>query len=455
MATIELPDLGLVRNYPQQGPRYTSYPTALEMHTDFSLSDWQQGLAQSTQRHLGIYLHIPFCHSLCYYCGCNKIVTRQQQKADEYVQVLLREISFRANYFGLHKVSQIHFGGGTPSFLSADQLALILQRIKERFDLADQLEISIEIDPRRLPDNYLSDLAAIGVNRISMGVQDTQRDVQIAINRVQDTTLIANLIEQAREANMHSVNLDLVYGLPYQTETGFAATLSDVIAMDPDRISLFSYAHMPQRFAAQRKIKSATLPDAEAKLALMQQAITTLTHAGYQFIGMDHFAKPHDPLSKAWREDRVHRNFQGYTTFNGDLLGMGVSAISQLGTGLSQNAKQLSEYYARMDNHQQATERGYLLNEDDRVRAAVISDLMCKLRVNKQAFNNKFGLDFDQYFEQELEKLTPYIMDGWVTNSQDQLIIQPNARLLVRLACMAFDRYLQQHVPSQRFSQVV
>lgn len=449
-------DPEVLARYNANGPRYTSYPTALEFHEDFDHSDRVEAVKLSTSQDLSLYVHIPFCHSLCYYCGCNKIVTRHSHKADQYLDALILEIKSRSKAFIRYSVRQLHLGGGTPSFLTQQQMARLLNAIREHFNVADDIEMSIEIDPRRLPDNYLAELAALGFNRLSIGVQDTNTDVQLAINRVQDTDYIAGLVQQARELGINSVNLDLIYGLPMQSTRGFAKTLNDVIAMDPDRISLFSYAHLPSRFAAQRKIKDAWLPDAKTKLALMEQAINAFTQAGYQFIGMDHFAKPEDELAVAQRQGRLNRNFQGYTTTaDCDLLGLGVSSISAIGPSYSQNVKTLAEYYQLVLDQGHALERGVMLNTDDKIRRWVISQLMCNFQLSMDFFKQHFGLTFSEYFADELQSLEAFIQDELITVSEKAIVVEPHAKLLIRSICMKFDAYRQLQQELRQFSKVI
>ncbi|MBC3764505.1 oxygen-independent coproporphyrinogen III oxidase [Neptunicella marina] len=446
----------VLARYNANGPRYTSYPTALEFHEDFDYFDRIEAVKQSTSQDLSLYVHIPFCHSLCYYCGCNKIVTRHSHKADQYLDALIQEIKSLSQAYIRYSVRQLHLGGGTPSFLTQKQMARLLSAIRQHFNVVDDIEMSIEIDPRRLPDNYMAELAELGFNRLSIGVQDTNTDVQLAINRVQDTAYITGLVKKARELGINSVNLDLIYGLPMQSTTGFAKTLSDVIAMDPDRISLFSYAHLPSRFAAQRKIKDAWLPDAKTKLALMEQAINVFTRAGYQFIGMDHFAKPEDELAVAQRQGRLNRNFQGYTTTaDCDLLGLGVSSISAVGPSYSQNVKTLAEYYQLIADQGHALERGVTLTQDDKIRRWVISQLMCNFQLNTDIFRQHFALEFAEYFSDELKSLSEFIQDDLITVSEKGIVVEPQAKLLIRSICMKFDTYRQQQQELRQFSKVI
>jgi oxygen-independent coproporphyrinogen-3 oxidase len=437
-----LTDTHLLKKYNTNAPRYTSYPTALTFTKDFSAADFICAVKRSTQKDLALYIHIPFCHSLCYYCGCNKVVTRQQDKADIYLNYLENEILLRARLFLHKKVHQVHFGGGTPSFLTVAQISRSMDILRSHFSLVKNAEISIEIDPRRISPVYLDHLKQQGFNRISFGVQDTNKKVQVAINRLQDTQFIAQLVKRAKQLGFKSVNLDLIYGLPWQDEHTFAKTLSDIIAMQPDRVSLFSYAHLPTRFAAQRKIHDNWLPSPELKALLMLQAISTLTNHGYEMIGMDHFALRTDELTQAQRAGVLHRNFQGYTVLqNCDLLGLGVSSISTIGNTFSQNHKELNDYYASLDDSGDALEKGVVLTQDDQIRASVIKDLMCNGRIDKQNVEQNYHIDFDHYFADSLLKLEQFIDDGLITQSNKKIELQAKGRLLVRHIAMVFDAY--------------
>ncbi|WP_111977669.1 oxygen-independent coproporphyrinogen III oxidase [Algibacillus agarilyticus] len=446
----------LLKKYNTSGPRYTSYPTALEFHSDFQQLDLLAAVGGSNTTDLSLYLHIPFCHSLCYYCGCNKIVTRHRHKADQYIDYLIREISAQAPLFSSYKIKQLHLGGGTPSFLTIEQMTRLITVLKQEFDFNLQLEMSIEIDPREIELDYINQLASLGFNRLSIGVQDIDEKVQTAINRTQSTEFVAQLIQRAKQVGMKSVNVDLIYGLPHQTSQTFANTLAAVKGMDVDRISLFSYAHLPQRFAAQRKLKDEWLPSSELKFALMQQAIETLTAYGYELIGMDHFAKPDDELAIAQRSGHLHRNFQGYTTSaECDLLGLGVSSISAIGQSYSQNKKDLKAYYQAIDEHEHALEKGLMLTLDDVIRGDVIKSIMCNLYVDKQRISKTYGIDFDAYFIAEQKSLTTFIDDELMLNTAQAIEIKAQARLLVRNIAMSFDAYMQQHINQQRFSRVI
>jgi oxygen-independent coproporphyrinogen III oxidase len=454
--SVELFDQALMNKYNISGPRYTSYPTALEFKEGFKQSDLLKAIDNSPNRELSLYIHIPFCHSLCYYCGCNKIVTRHSEKADVYLQYLAEEITAKAALFNDYEVIQLHLGGGTPSFLSKEQLSSLLSLLQDKFTFAKQCEMSIEVDPRQIQLEFADDLANLGFNRLSIGVQDIDPKVQKAINREQSIDFITQFVARAKQVGFRSINLDLIYGLPHQTPESFKLTLNWVNTLDVERISLFSYAHMPNRFAAQRKIRDEWLPNAEQKLALMKLSIETLCEFGYEFIGMDHFAKPDDELAVAQREGKLHRNFQGYTSKGDcDLLGLGVSAISAIGNCFSQNIKELPAYYKQIKQQQNAIEKGVVLSEDDLLRAEVIRELMCNLHLNKDAIEAKYLIKFDQYFSEAISSLVSFVNDGLLIISPHSISVKPKARLLVRLICMCFDTYMQQQSKLQRYSRVI
>lgn len=449
-------DESLIKKYDKSGPRYTSYPTALEFKDNFDNEDFIKAVKTSLNQKLSIYIHIPFCHSLCYYCGCNKVVTRNQDKLHAYLEYLKQEITQRAALFKDFEVNQLHFGGGTPSFLSETQLNELMSYLKRYFEFSDDAEVSIEIDPRNIELSYASAVAKMGFNRISLGVQDTNTEVQEAINRVQSTDFIAKFVNKARESGIQSVNLDLIYGLPYQTPENFTSTLDDIISMDPDRISLFSYAHLPERFAAQRKIPSASLPQGENKMALMKLAISHFKQNGYVLIGMDHFAKPEDELAQARSRKALGRNFQGYTIEQEqDLLGLGVTAISSIGNIYSQNAKSLKDYYSQFDAQLNCVEKGITLGEDDLLRRFVIKELMCNLFLDKQNVSETFEVDFDAYFAEELTALKEFEKDGLLRMNQHFIEVFEPARLFIRNICMCFDAYMKKKANQQRFSRII
>mgnify|MGYP003384304182 FL=1 len=449
-------DPQLLSKYNTSGPRYTSYPTALEFHDDFNHDDFIQAIKDSPNRELSLYVHIPFCHTLCYYCGCNKVITRHRDKADTYLEYLAQEIALQAPLFTDYKVKQLHWGGGTPSFLTHQQITTLVSLLKEKFDFADDLEMSIEIDPREIEMDLAQHLYSLGFNRLSLGVQDLDLKVQEAINRVQSTQFIGDFIAHAKQVGFKSINIDLIYGLPHQTLENFAKTLDKAHEWDVDRISLFSYAHLPSRFASQRKLRDEWLPDVKLKFALMKLSIETLCNYGYDFIGMDHFAKPNDELSIAQGNGTLHRNFQGYTTKGGcDLLGLGVSSISAIGNSFSQNIKELKAYYQAIETQQHAQVKGVSLSTDDIIRGEVIRELMCNLFLDKNKLNEKYNIIFDEYFSEDLPLLDTFIEDGLVVNTGDSIEVNQKARLLIRIICMSFDAYMKKHVNQQRFSRVI
>ncbi len=449
-------DATILQKYDRHGPRYTSYPTALEFNSEFKNFDFESALRTNVAGGLSLYFHLPFCHSLCYYCGCNKIVTRHPEKADQYLDALIQEMAFRSSQVGKRAVSQIHLGGGTPSFLSEAQLSRLMFWVNRLFNVKADAQISIEIDPRRIAVDYIDCLSELGFTRLSIGVQDTSANVQRAINREQSTSFIKKLIQRAHQLQMNSVNIDLIYGLPHQTLASYASTMKEVQCLNADRISLFSYAHLPHRFAAQRKIKDTWLPSSALKLQLMRMATEHFLNAGYEIIGMDHFAKPDDELAIAQREGRLHRNFQGYTVSDDmDVLGMGVSAISSIGNIYSQNCKELSGYYEAMENQGHAVEKGRVLTDDDLVRRFVIKELMCNLKVDKKAVETRYDINFDVYFADAIHALAPLVAEQLIENDDDFLVVKNRARLIIRSICMAFDAYLPGERQPMRYSRII
>lgn len=446
----------LLSKYNTHAPRYTSYPTALGFSEEFTRQQFVEAIQQSSSRFLCLYIHIPFCHSLCYYCGCNKIVTRHQHKADIYLDYLEKEIVGQSALFQKYKVQQLHLGGGTPSFLNEVQMTRLMEILNRQFTIVHDAEMSIEIDPRKIQLSYIDMLKQQGFNRISIGVQDTNEKVQLAINRPQDTQFVAKLVERAQQLAFTSVNVDLIYGLPWQDQVTFATTLADVMAMRPERISLFSYAHLPSRFAAQRKILDHWLPSPDLKVKLMHQAIEMLTQQGYIFIGMDHFALPNDQLSKAYRAGTLHRSFQGYTTHgNSDLLGLGLSSISSINHTYSQNYKDLLGYYESLDEKGNALEKGVSLSLDDQIRAAVIKDVMCNGKVFKSTIERQFNICFNDYFSAEIINLQPMAIDGLISLSEDIFQVINAGRLLVRHIASVFDAYQSSQLQNIALSRVV
>ena len=449
-------DQEILNKYNYSGPRYTSYPTALEFHEAFTISDYDMACTQYPERPLSLYIHIPFCHQLCYYCGCNKVITRHAHKADQYLDALEHEIRQRATLLAGRMVTQLHFGGGTPTFLSAQQITRLMNLLRQEFTFDTEAEISIEVDPREIELTLLDHLRSEGFNRLSIGVQDFNKEVQKLVNREQDEDFIFALVEHAKALGFRSTNLDLIYGLPKQTKASFAQTLEKVLTMQPGRLSIFNYAHMPQLFAAQRKIKEEDLPQAQEKMAILQETITSLTEAGYQFIGMDHFAKPDDELAIAQREGILHRNFQGYTTQGEcDLVGFGVSAISMIGDVYAQNQKELKKYYAQVDELRHALWKGVSLDQDDLLRREVIKQLICNFKLDKKAIEAEFGVQFEHYFQEDLALLATFINDQLVEMDENEIRVTLRGRLLIRNICMSFDKYLRIKARQQQFSRVI
>ncbi|WP_040977314.1 oxygen-independent coproporphyrinogen III oxidase [Necropsobacter massiliensis] len=449
-------DLALIQKYNQSGPRYTSYPTALEFNQEYTEADFETAAARYPDRPLSLYVHIPFCHKLCYFCACNKVITRHQHKADIYLDYLEKEISNRAGLFASRRVTQIHWGGGTPTYLTEHQSARLMNMLREHFHIDPQAEISIEMDPREIELSMLEHLRKIGFNRISMGVQDFNKAVQKAVNREQDEAFIRALLIRARELGFTSTNLDLIYGLPLQTVDSFMFTLQKVIELNPDRLSVFNYAHLPSRFAGQAKIKDAQLPSPETKLTILQKTIETLNGAGYRFIGMDHFAKPDDELAIAQQNGVLHRNFQGYTTQEEcDLLGLGVSAISLLGDTYAQNQKELKHYYAALETQGIALHKGLVLTQEDCLRRDVIKQLICNFKLDYRPIERQYGIDFSQHFAEDLALLQPLAQDGLIEINPQGLQVSSKGRLLIRNICLCFDTYSRQQAKQQQFSRII
>jgi oxygen-independent coproporphyrinogen-3 oxidase len=454
-------DPDLIRKYGISGPRYTSYPTADRFVEAFDAQACRYWLGNRNiggfSRPLSLYVHLPFCDTICYYCACNKIVTRDHGRSAKYVEYLEREAALVAAEMGEDRaVTQLHWGGGTPTFLSDAELAGLMRMLATHFTLAKDGEYSIEVDPRKVTPERVALLAELGFNRISLGVQDFDPAVQRAVNRVQSVTETEGIIRAARLHGFRSVNVDLIYGLPKQTLEGFSRTLEQVIESEPDRIALYSYAHLPTVFKPQRRILDADLPSGEAKLALLAHAIDWLQSQGYVYIGMDHFAKPGDDLAVAQRQGRLTRNFQGYSSSgDADIVGLGVSAIGKLGAAYSQNVKDLDEYYIRLDEGALPVLRGIELSADDIVRRAVIQALACQFEVSKESISIAHLVDFDRYFAQELAVLAQHEREGLVRLDDEWIAVTPQGRLLVRVLCMVFDKYLWAAQRRAQYSKVI
>lgn len=453
-------DADLIRRYDLAGPRYTSYPTAVQFHDDIGPFDLLHALRDSRKagRPLSLYVHVPFCAHICYYCACNKVITKDRGRALPYLEKLEREIEIISRYVDrTQPIEQLHFGGGTPTFLSHDELRRLMQHLRQHFNLLDDDsgDYSIEIDPREADWSTMGLLRELGFNRVSLGVQDLDPEVQRAVNRLQTLEETRAIVEAARTLQFRSVNIDLIYGLPKQTPERFARTVAEVIALQPDRLSLFNYAHLPERFMPQRRISSDDLPSPADKLAMLQNSIEQLTRAGYRYIGMDHFALPDDELAIAQEEGTLQRNFQGYTTHGHcDLIGLGVSAISQIGDLYSQNDSDIASYQQTLGNGQLATRRGLHCNADDRLRRAVIQQLICHFELRFADIEQAHDVVFRDYFEALWPELEQLHHDGLIELGTEGIQVRPAGRLLVRSLCMLFDRYLNDQV-RQRFSRVI
>lgn len=437
----------LIRRYDRPGARYTSYPTALEFHTGFGVAELSAAVARSNAsgRELSLYVHVPFCLSPCFYCGCTRIITRDKRRGARYLTQLKQEISVKAAGFDRSReVIQLHLGGGTPNFLSPEQIAELVRHLGECFTFSDspRRDFSIELDPRSVSPADIAALAAIGFNRASLGVQDFDPAVQAAVNREQGVAETLALIDAARAAGFASVNVDLIYGLPGQTVAGFGRTLDTVLAALPDRLAIYGYAHLPQLFKAQQRIDPAQLPSAATRLELLGLAIHKLTAVGYHYIGMDHFARPGDELSRAHAEGSLHRNFMGYTTHaQTDLVGFGMSAISKIDDSYSQNLKTLPEWETAMDNGHVPLWRGVQLSADDRIRADAIQQLMCQDRLDLDALGAAHAIDAASYFADDLKALDELIADDLVQVEARSVRVRPRGRLLLRNIAACFDAY--------------
>jgi oxygen-independent coproporphyrinogen-3 oxidase len=451
----------LLRRFDVSGPRYTSYPTADRFVEAFGAETYRTWLRKrvlaGSPRPISLYIHIPFCESICYYCACNKVITKDHGRSSRYVRYIEREMELVGGVLeNARQAVQMHWGGGTPNFLNRDEMAALMEAVRQHFRLDPRGELSIEVDPRTVSDATVSLLAGLGFNRISLGVQDFDPQVQKAVNRIQSEEQTRAVMHAARSAGFRSINADLIYGLPKQHVAGFNRTLERVIDAGPDRIALYNYAHLPAVFKPQRRISEADLPAPDVKLQLLSLAIRRLTEAGYVYIGMDHFAKPEDDLSVAQRQGRLHRNFQGYSTHaETDLLGFGISAIGQVGPTYSQNVKTLGEYYDSLDRAILPVMRGIELTADDLVRRAVIQCLMCRFEVPVESLEVAHLIDFRKYFMQEIEELAPYREAGMLTLDRQWLTVTPLGRFFIRNICMVFDRYLREGRERARYSKVV
>jgi oxygen-independent coproporphyrinogen-3 oxidase len=450
LPTVEF-DAQLLKKYDQPVPRYTSYPPATELKPEFEDLDFRAAIAVSNYKKtpLSLYCHIPFCDTACYFCGCNTVITQRKEIAEPYLGYLIRHIQQMAQLIDRDRlVHQLHWGGGTPNYLSLSQIETLWSAIHQQFRFDPNAEISIEVNPKSLDQHYLSSLKNLGFNRISFGIQDFDLKVQEAVNRVQPESMLFDVMQWSRDAGFEGVNVDLIYGLPFQTLETFRDTIRKTIQLDPDRIAVFNFAYVPWLKPVQKRIPQEALPSPAEKLKIQQMAIQALTQHGYQYIGMDHFAKPDDELSVAQREGQLHRNFQGYTTKpESDLIGFGVTSISMLNDVYVQNHKRLKDFYRAIDAEELPIERGVTLSQDDIIRRTVIMELMCQFQLSPEDVEEKyhlgFDLDFETYFAQERSELHRLEADGLITHSPNHIEVTPAGRLLIRNIASAFDAYLR------------
>jgi oxygen-independent coproporphyrinogen-3 oxidase len=454
-------DAELIARYDGRGPRYTSYPTAPQFTGAFTANDYRDFAQRSnaTNTPLSLYVHIPFCESLCYYCGCNKIVTRNQARVSRYLRDLHREIDMQAELFApSRRVEQLHLGGGTPTYLSTEQMAELMDKLASKFQFAapHEREFSIEVDPRTVTGASLETLADLGFNRLSLGIQDFDAAVQNAVNRVQSKAAVAELLATARDSNFKSISFDLIYGLPLQTTAGFDKTLQSVIDMRPDRLAVYNYAHLPSRFKGQRMIDAAQIPAPETKLEILQLTIERLCDAGYSYIGMDHFALPNDDLVSARNNHTLQRNFQGYSTHKRcDLIGLGVSSIANVGNSYSQNSITTMEYELIIESGRLPVCKGLAIDDDDVLRADVIQALMCYDQLDFDEFGKRHDISFRDYFADELMRLETLAQDRLIEIDDSGITVTACGRLLMRNIAMQFDRHLNKAANSEQFSKAI
>lgn len=454
-------DPQIIRRFDVSGPRYTSYPTADRFVEAFDAAAYRSWLGKRTiggiGRALSLYFHIPFCNTICYYCACNKIITKDHGRSAKYLRYLGKEMALQAEALdGPHDVIQLHWGGGTPTFLSHDEMRRLMEMTRQHFRMLPDGEYSIEVDPRKVDRETVQLLAELGFNRMSVGVQDFDPRVQAAVNRIQSLEETRVVIEAAREFGFKGISVDLIYGLPKQNVISFNHTLDEVVKLSPDRLSIYNYAHLPNLAKPQRRINEADLPSPDAKLQIMQLAIRRLTDAGYVFIGMDHFAKPDDELAVAQRQGRLHRNFQGYSTHaEADLLAFGVSAIGKVGPTYCQNYRTLEEYYDALDQGQLPVMRGLELTADDLLRRSIIQALMCHFELSIESIEIAHLIDFKSYFAAELADLAEMEAAGLLSIDDQWITVEPKGRILVRVIAMVFDKYLRSDRERVRYSKVI
>jgi oxygen-independent coproporphyrinogen-3 oxidase len=454
-------DQSLIEKYDQAGPRYTSYPTAVQFHDRFGPDDYRVAAAATNEQGspLSLYFHIPFCDTVCFYCACNKIATKDRTKAPPYLARLHRELELQGALFDPSRpVEQLHWGGGTPTFISHDQMRELMEVTGRHFRLLDDDsgEYSIEIDPREADRETVAVLRSIGFNRMSLGVQDFDPRVQKAVNRIQTEAETLEVLESARRKGFRSISIDLIYGLPLQSTESFGRTLDTIIDFGPDRLSVFNYAHLPERFKPQRRINAEELPAPQEKLDILEMTSTKLAAAGYVYIGMDHFARPDDELAVAQRDGTLYRNFQGYSTHaDCDLIGLGVTSIGMIGPTYAQNVKALEAYYERIDAGELAVYRGLTLTREDGIRRDIITRLICHFTLRYRDLGERWGLDFRSHFAPEIERLADMEADGLLRVGEGGIDVLPKGRLLIRNICMVFDAYLSAAQQTKRFSRVI
>jgi len=446
--------------YSKPGPRYTSYPTALEFSSEYSYDEYIKKLqTQDSSRPLSLYFHLPFCRNACYFCGCNVVFTSKEDKMLRYIEYLKKELAILSKHLDMKRqVIQMHFGGGTPTFFTASQLQTIIDEIKSYFpNFAKDAEISCEIDPRHIDEDQMSVMSEAGFNRVSFGIQDFNEKVQIAVHRVQPYEVTKKAMDLARKYNMHSVNTDLIYGLPFQTLETFKETLQLALTLNPDRFAVFNYAHVPWMKKTMRKIDETTLPTPDVKLEIMQYTIDFLTKNGYEMVGMDHFAKPEDELFKAIEKGELHRNFQGYTTKGGaDLIGIGLTSIGEGVDSYNQNFKDMKLYEEAIDAGKLPFERGVVLTQDDLIRQYVIMELMSNFKLDIKRFEKAYGVKFKEYFADALQELQVFVDEDLLTISEDKIECSQTGTLLIRNICMPFDAYMKKHAANKKtFSKTV
>lgn len=462
--TTALISTAMLQRFDISGPRYTSYPTADRFDNGFGQEDYLQALHQRVlpQQPLSLYVHVPFCANLCFYCACNKIITRRRERASEYLHYLIREMALHAAHLHTQPdgrqaaVTQLHLGGGSPTYFNDAELTRLMAGLRHHFDVTDDAELAIEVDPRTVDSARLLHLRELGFNRLSVGVQDFDTDVQVAVNRSQSTQQVFELMAQARQLGFHGINVDLIYGLPRQTATSFTQTLTTLLQLRPDRIALYAYAHLPERFKPQRQIDGASLPAAADKLQMLAMAIERLQMAGYDYIGMDHFALPEDALAVARRQGRLHRNFQGYTPRQeGDQIALGVSSIGKMGATYSQNEKTLIRYYEALERGHLPIARGLQLTRDDLLRRAVIMAIMCQGSVQFESIEAAHLIDFNTYFAVELAALSELVSEGLIELDGHSLQVTVLGWYFVRGIAMHFDHYLPRVTTQARYSRIV